>query len=230
MNVKLRSTLSQLWIMVRAALGAFFLALPAWFRTRYMWPMLLVPAVWGVVVYQLEDADVIGWHNSAICQDIMEIVHPALLLSGALIAISGWGFVRDGSLAFLSVMCAFVVSREFGGQGTSLILYAGLVGLITYGHMRPGKIATLLESRFACSLMATCFLCYVISQLFDRGIIKRLGWLLTWDTSWKPPYSTQIEETMESVGGAFLLLAVLATLYLALRHRSHGDSDPNSAS
>jgi hypothetical protein len=35
---------------------------------------------------------------------------------------------------------------------------------------------------------------------------------------------------MESLGGAFLLLAVLATLYLALRHRSHGDSDPNSAS
>lgn len=172
-------------------------------------------------MYQLADANAMGWNDAAVCKASMEIFHPALLITGTLIAFSGWALTRNVSLAFLGVMCAFVLSREIGGQGTSLILYAGLVGLIIYGHAKPHNIATLLDSRFASSLMATGFLCYAISQLYDRGVIKRLGWLITWDTSWKHPYADQIEETLESLGGAFLIMAVLATLFLAVRHKSN---------
>lgn len=221
MSVEWRSRLLQLWAAVRASLGAFFRALPAWFRTRYLWILLLAPALWGIIVYQLADANVMGWNDSAICKAAMEFLHPALLMAGALIVFSGWALTRNVSLAFLGVMFVFVLSREFGGQGTSMILYTGLVGLITYGHARPGKLATLLDSRFASSLLATGFICYAISQLFDRGVVKRLGWLVTWDTSWIPPYATQIEETMETLGGAFLVLAALTTLFLAARNESN---------
>lgn len=211
----------QLWNRIKAALGAFFRALPTWFRTRYRWVLLLVPAIWSITVYLLADANAMGWNDAAICKATMEILHPALLATGAVIAFFGWALTRNVSLAFLGTMCAFALSREFGGQGTSFILYAGLVGLITYGHTRLDAIATFLDSRFASSLMATGYICYAISQLLDRGVVKRLGWLVTWDTSWKPPYATQLEETMEALGGTFLALTVVVTFFLAVRHKSN---------
>jgi hypothetical protein len=209
----------QIWTDIRTSLGAFFRALPAWFRTRYLWVLLTFPATCIIAVYQLADANVLGWHDSKTCKAAMEILHPALLIAGTVIAFSGWVLTRNISLAFLSIMCAFVLSREFGGQGTSFVLYAGLVGLITYGHTRLSNITTFLDSRLASSLIATGYICYAVSQLFDRGAIKRLGWLVTWDTAWKPPYATQIEETLEALGGALLLVAVLATFVLAVRHK-----------
>ncbi len=217
----LRSDSLQIWTNIPTSLGAFFRALPAWFRTRYFWILLLAPAVTIVIVYQLSDANVMDWSDSEICKATMEIFHPALLVVGTLIAFSGWVLTRNVSLAFLGVMCVFVLAREIGGQGTSVILYAGLVGLISYGHARPHNVATLLDSRFASSLMATTFLCYAISQLIDRGVIKRLGWMITWDTSWTPPYESQIEETLETLGGAFLITAVLVLLFLAVRHKNY---------
>jgi hypothetical protein len=182
--------------------------------------LLILPAAWIIIVYQLADANILGWHDSETCKATMEILHPVLLIAGTVIAFSGWALTRNVSLVFLGTMCAIVLSREIGGQGTSFILYAGLVVLITYGHARLSNITTFLDSRLASSLMATGYICYAVSQLLDRGVIKRLGWLATWDTSWKPPYATQIEETLETLGGALLAVAVLATFVLALRHNS----------
>ncbi|MGD8268137.1 MAG: hypothetical protein PVG19_13395 [Desulfobacterales bacterium] len=38
-------------------------------------------------------------------------------------------------------------------------------------------------------------------------MVKRIGWLILWDTSWKPPHASNLEEALESLGGFFLLLA-----------------------
>lgn len=202
---------------IKTALVTFFRSLPHWFRTRYLWILLLIPAIWIIVIYLLSDADFMGWNDAETCKAFMEILHPALLATGVLIALSGWLLSRNTSLAFLSVMCAFLLAREIGGQGTSFILYAGLAGLIIYGYFNQLKLMTLLHSRFACSWLATGFICYAVSQLLDRGVIKRLGWLFTWDTSWRPPYTSQIEESLEALGGSFILLAVFVILILATR-------------
>jgi hypothetical protein len=202
---------------ILTSLKAFFRALPNWFKTHYLRPFLLAPLVWGVIVYQLSYSDVLGWSDSSTCKALMEIIHPTLLAMGALLGFGGWKFTQSASAAFLGGICFFALAREIGGQGTSFVLYLGLIGLIAYGHSNYTKLISLLHSRFASSCLATGFICYAISQLFDRGVIKRLGWLFTLDTSWKPPFSSQIEESLETLGGAFLLLAVIVILISAMK-------------
>jgi hypothetical protein len=210
---KIRSYLIQ----IRTALGAFFRALPSWFRNRYLWILLLPPVLVSVVVYKLAEANIFGWSSTAQNKLVMEIIHPSLLMGGALLALAGWRYSRNTSLAFVGVMCAFTLARELGGQGTSFILYIGLIGLITYGYNNLDKLATLLESRLASSLMATAFIIYAISQLLDRGVAMRVGRLLLWDASWEIPFTSQIEESLESLGGLCLMLTVVVLIVLVVR-------------
>jgi hypothetical protein len=203
-------------VHIKTALAAFFRILPSWFRNRYLW-VLLLPVLVSLVVYKLAEANTFGWHSTAQCKLVMEIIHPSLLAGGILLALVGWRYSRNTSLAFVGVMCAFTLARELGGQGTSFILYIGLLGLVTYGYYNLGKLATLLESRLASSLMATCFIIYAISQLLDRGVAVRVGRLLLWDASWEIPYTSQIEESLESLGGLCLILTVVVLIVLVVR-------------
>jgi hypothetical protein len=203
---------------ISTALKAFLRALPDWFRTRYLRTQLLAPIIFGVGVYMLSHTNHWGWNNPAECKALMEILHPMLLGIGVILGFSGWTIQKNSSAAFLGSICISALAREIGGQGTSFILYAGLIVLIVYGYNNYKRLAGVLHSQFILSCVATGFICYAISQLFDRGVIKRLGWLFTWDTSWKPPYSSQIEESLETLGGAFLLLAVVSVLVSASKN------------
>jgi hypothetical protein len=210
----------QLYVSYRQlklAIGSFFKMLPSWFGTRYLWGFMIAPPVCMAAIYQLAAADVWGWQTAGTLKATMEIIHPSILGAGALIGIGGWALTRNQSTAFVGIMCAFAFFRELGGQGTSIVLYLGLIALIVYAQLNSHKLVTLVASRLATSAMATGFICYAISQLLDRGVIKRIGWLFTWDTSWKPPYSSQIEESLETLGGLCLLLTVLLVLVFALR-------------
>lgn len=205
------------FVRVKTALAAFFRVLPGWFRTNYLWILLLPSVLVSVLVYKLADTNTFGWHSTAQCKLVMEIIHPSLLAASVLLALVGWRFSRNTSLAFVGVMCAFTLARELGGQGTSFILYIGLIGLITYGYYNHDKLATLLKSRLVLSLMATCFIIYFISQLLDRGFAVRVGRLLLWDASWEIPYTSQIEESLESLGGLYLMLTVVTLIALVVR-------------
>ncbi len=140
----------------------------------------------------------------------MEVVHPALLAGFLLVSLLRLWVSRDPAFAFLAVLSVFVLGRELMGQGSTVILYAALIGLIIYGNRYPDRIASLLQSKWATSFLGMCFVCYLSSQLLDRGIVKRIGWLILWDTSWKPPFSSNLEEALESLGGLFLLLTPFA--------------------
>jgi hypothetical protein len=210
--------------LVKTALGAFFKALPEWFRTRYIWILLLIPIAWCVIIYMLADADFMGWSNAGTAKDFMEIVHPSLLASGAALGLLGFAITRNSSLVFMGVMCAFVLAREIVGQGSSSILYIGLIALITYGYANRDRVHSLMQSRLASSCIASTFICYFVSQMLDRGVIKRIGWLFTEGTSWVPPYSSQIEESLESLGGAFLLVTVVVLVVLALQRKNSNPS------
>ena len=203
--------------LIKTALAAFFRILPRWFLSRYLWALLLLPVLASLVVYKLAEANVFGWQSSTPCKLVMEIIHPSLLAGGMLLAFVGWGYFKNTSLAFIGVLCAFTLSRELGGQGTSFILLIGLLGLITYGYYNLEKLSTLLKSRQASSLMATSFIIYAISQLLDRGAAVRVGRLLLWDASWDIPYTSQIEESLESLGGLCLLFTVVVLIILVAR-------------
>lgn len=218
------------FLEVKNSLISFFKRLPGWFREQYIWSLLLAPAVCAFVIYQLSDANVWGWQTAGELKATMEIIHPSLLAFGALISLAGWALTKKQSLAFVGAMCGFAFFRELGGQGTSVVLYLGLIALIVYAQTKPEKLLLLLGSRVATSVMATGFICYAVSQLLDRGVIKRIGWMFTWDTSWKPPYSSQMEESLETLGGACLLLTVIVVLGLALRSWSQAAVQARSKS
>ncbi len=192
------------------AFRRFLLALPGWARREFVWGLLLVPVALAVLVYRLSAANFQGWADSDVFKPLMEIVHPGLLLGFLLLALWRLLTTRDRAFGFLAVLSAFVLGRELMGQGSTIILLMGLAGLIVYADRHPDHLASLRHAPWALNFLAMCFVCYLISQLLDRGVVKRIGWLILWDTSWKPPFASNLEEALESLGGFFLLLSPLA--------------------
>jgi hypothetical protein len=201
--------ISKITIACRAMLD-FLSSLKGWARRDFIWGMLIVPLLHIVLFYQLSKINFSGWADQSLFKSLMEIVHPALLAGFILLSLLRLWISRDTAFAFLAVLGAFVLGRELMGQGSTFILLAAIIGLILYGRRYPDLIASLLTSRWALSFIGMCFVCYFSSQMLDRGIVKRIGWLIFWDTSWKPPFSSNLEESLESLGGFFLLLTPLA--------------------
>jgi hypothetical protein len=181
-----------------------------WVRRDFLWYLLLVPVLLLAVIYHASAVNFLGWADSGVFKPLMEIVHPALLAGFLSLSLLRLISNRDPAFAFLTILSVFVLSREIMGQGSSIVLYAGLIGLVIYAHKHPQRIALLLRSRWATSFLGMCFVCYLSAQLLDRGVVKRIGWLVLWDTSWEPPYASNLEEALESLGGFFLLLTPLA--------------------
>ena len=197
--------MSKINFTYRATLD-FLSSLHGWARRDFIWGLLIVPILFIALVYYFSAVNFLGWADRNLFKSLMEIVHPALLAGFLLVSVIRlWGS-RDTAFAYLAVLSVFVLGRELMGQGSTFILFAALIGLIIYGRWHPDRIASLLQSRWALSFLGMCFVCYLCSQLLDRGIVKRIGWLIFWDTSWKPPFSSNLEESLESLGGFFLLL------------------------
>ena len=185
---------------------SFLYSLFGWIRRNFIWSLLIIPILLSVLVYYLSEANFQGWGDKTVFKPLMEIVHPALLAGLLFVSLLRLLTTRDTAFAFLAVLSVFVLIREILGQGSSFILFAGLIGLFVYGNKHPDRIASLLRSRWAICFMIMCFVCYLTSQLIDRGLVKRIGWLILWDTSWKPSHGSNLEEALESLGGFFLLL------------------------
>ncbi|MFP6583665.1 MAG: hypothetical protein VCD00_14085 [Candidatus Hydrogenedentota bacterium] len=177
-----------------------------WIRRDFIWSLLVVPMLSSAIVYILSVNNVNGWGESGSFKNLMEIVHPSLLAGFVLVAWGRWWLSRDASFMFLGVLGLCVLSREIVGQGSSFIVYIGIAALFVYASAHQMKLRRLLTSHWTTSFLFMCFLCYATSQFLDRGLIKRIGWLILWDTSWQVPFSSNIEEALESLGGAFLLL------------------------
>ena len=201
--------MSKINVACRATLE-FLSSLRGWARRDFIWGLLVVPILFIALVYYLSQANFLGWADRNLFKSLMETVHPTLLAGFLLVSLLRLWLSRNIAFAFLVVLSVFVLGRELMGQGSTFILFAALIGLIIYGRRHPNRIASLLQSRWAMSFLGMCFVCYLCSQLLDRGIVKRIGWLIFWDTSWKPPFSSNIEESLESLGGFFLLLTPFA--------------------
>ena len=200
------------------ALKTFFRGLPLYFRQDFiswLWPL---PLVLAALVYAGSDANLFGWSDSDRAKDMMEILHPALLATGALLSLMFWKVTADYSLGLMAAICSSCLGRELGGQGTSSILIVGLFLCIWYTDSHREQMKSFLQSLWPRSLVALCFISYAGSQLLDRSVIKHSGRLLSGDDEWNLPYSSNMEESMESFGGFCLLLATL-TLVVLIRRR-----------
>jgi hypothetical protein len=176
-----------------------------WIRSDFKWSLLIIPILFSVLIYSLSEVDYQGWGDRHRFKFLMEIVHPVILATFLLVSLQSWLSTKDTTFIFLTVLSVLVLGRELYGQGAGFVFYPALIGLIVYGSRNPDRIASLLGSKWATSFLGMCFLCYLSSQLLDRGLVKRIGWLIFWDTSWKPPHASNLEESLESLGGLFLL-------------------------
>ena len=192
------------------AVGRFLIAGLKWVQRDFIWSLLFVPVLYIALVYRLCDANFLGWSDSNVFKPLMEVVHPILLAGTLLVSLQSWRLTRDVAFAFLAVLSLLFLARELIGQGSSFLLYIAVIGLIIYGNRRSERIGSLLGSKWATSFLGMCCVCYLSSQLIDRGVAKRIGWLILWDTSWKLPHSSNLEEALESLGGFFLLCAPFA--------------------
>jgi hypothetical protein len=200
------------FVEMRLSLKNFIQALPDWWRRDFVWRLMTVPVLFIVLMYILSDANIFGWQDSTGCKNDLEIIHPVLLLFSIIISVGGWLKTKDSALLFIGFLAAFALARELLGQGSTFVFIAGIIGLIIYANRDLERIKTLLNSKWSTSLLGMCFICYFISQLFDRGFMKRIWWLVTMDTSSKPPYSSNIEEGLESLGGFFLVLTSISLI------------------
>jgi len=184
----------------------------SWVRRDFVRWLLLVPVVSSSIVYVVSTRDGRGWGDSDTFKALMEVVHPVFIVGFLLVSVQSWRVTRDAAYGFLGVLGIFVLSRELLGQGSSVVLYVGLVFLTVYARRNGDKLTHLFTSRWAASFLLMCLVCYASSQLLDRGVVKRIGWLLLWDTSWKPPFASNFEEALEALGGLFLLLTPFAVV------------------
>ncbi len=200
-----------------------------WVRRDFKWGLLIVPILFSVLIYTLSEVDFQGWGNRHRFKYLMEIVHPAFLATFLLVSLQSWFSTKDTTFAFLTVLSVFLLGREFVGQGAGFVLYPALIGIVVYGNRNQNRIASLLRSRWATSFLGMCFLCYLISQFLDRGLVKRIGWLILWDTSWKPPHASNLEEALEALGGLFLLCVPFAVRVSASVDQSKQSVQTSSA-
>ena len=204
--------IADLFEQIRRVVLALTKAILVWVREEFIWGLLIMPILLIAMVYGLSEANVLGWSDQAVCKAAMEIIHPILLVLALSISIFGYFKTRDTALLFLAVLNAFTLSRELIGQGFGVVFYPALIGLLVYGNNHRERIAALLRPRWTTSFLGMCFVCYFLSQTLDRGLIKRIIWLFYWDTSRTLPYSSNFEETLETLGGLFLMCTSLFVL------------------
>ena len=195
-------------------------SLPRWARGKFIWALLIAPVLFVALMYALINADAFGWQQPNLCKSHLEVVHPALLGCALVLAVAGWLRTKDYALAGLSVLCGGAFAREMLGQGHSFIFIIAMFAVIIFIEQKKTRAKALLDSKWATSLLAMTFVCYIFSQLLDRGLIKRIGRLVTMNGKWKPPYSSNIEEGLETFGGLFLLFTVITVLFVVKQHRS----------
>jgi hypothetical protein len=208
-----KNLIQKLLKQIRDAFLSFITVFPKWFSNDFYWGFLIIPFLFAGIIYGLSDADIFGWHRYKTCKHAMEIIHPSLLALTVAVSVAGYLKTKNRAFMFIAVLGAFALFREIFGQGTTFVFIIGIIGLMVYGDQHSERISTLLESRWMMSLLAMCFICYILSQLLDRGVIKRIGWLILWDTSWRLPHSSNMEESLESLGGFFLLITSISLLF-----------------
>lgn len=187
-----RSTIARIW---------------DWFRRNYAVGFLLIPVL-GVLTFRtLAAQDVLGWNDEPTCKGMMEIVHPTILASLAVIAWIRCAVSRSWIHGWLGALGTVLFCREIHFSGASIVLVGGGLTLAWLAWKHAPKMAPLAGRRLVLSLFLTGFVCYAGSQVLDRNVFKHVGRALTSDKKYKLAYSSQMEECLEALGGACLLIA-----------------------
>ena len=180
-----------------------------WAKGTFVWWLLFIPVIHFALVKYLSSEDLLFFQESAYVKQVFEIIHPSLLFVTMLLCWQGWRLSGRFAFGWLALFASCMFCREVHFEGSSVILVVGSLTLLAVAVRRTDERRAFLERRWACSFYFMGLICYLISQLLDRGILKHVIRWVTQDSSFKIFHSSNVEESMESLGGLFLLLTPL---------------------
>ncbi len=173
---------------------------------HFHWWLLFIPLITCIILFKLSVNDFMGWNNYSVFKDQMEMAHPGVLLTFTLIMFLRYYFSRTYLNGWLLAMGISLFCRELHFAGTGTAIYGALAVLFYLAWKNRARMTPLTENRVAFSLFIMVFICYFCSQFLDRGLAKRVGWIILWDFSWELPHASNLEEYLEFLGGTFLLV------------------------
>lgn len=195
-----------------------------WLRAEFKWPLLLFIPVVVTTIELLMYQDFLGWSESGVLKSKLEIAHPALLVAFTLLSLIGWRKFSHLPWVGMSLLGFAFVMREIHFEGSDYLMGVLVLGVLGYAWKNPDSFASLWKADWALSLMAMGFVSYFCSEvLFDRGLIKQPIELIMGDPEWKLPFSTQVEESLETLGGLFLLSSSI--VFFRFMNQSRVDSE-----
>lgn len=179
-----------------------------WIRREFRWPLLLaIPAV-ALLIALLSSRDFLEWDSRSTLKPVLEIIHPGLLFGFTVIALVGWLGKGYHVSAWMALLGSAFLMREIHFAGSDYLMGIIVLGIAVYVWRHPSKFEALWATPWSLSLLVMSLVSYGCSEvLFDRGLIKQPFEIIFSDPEWKLPYSSNIEESLETLGGFFLLLS-----------------------
>lgn len=181
-------------------------AFTRWLREDFVWWLPALPLLVAALVYYLSAINFQEWQHSWPLKSKLEIAHPVLLFVFLAGSFQGWRIARIYSFAWLTILSAVLFLRELHFFGTDALVYLTLILLGVAAYRAPQNLRALFRNRWASSLLAIGFFCYFCSQAFDRGLWKFVIGIAMRDPEFDIMNDSQIEESLETLGGFFLML------------------------
>jgi hypothetical protein len=179
-----------------------------WFLKYFRWPLLFAIPLIALIVAALSSQDFQGWGAEYVLKNKLEIAHPGLLFAFTLVTLAGWLLRGHRISGWMSLLGAAFFMREIHFEGSDYLMVVIVLGIFVYVWRNPDRFSALWKAHWPLSLLAMCFISYACSEvLFDRGLIKQPFEIIFDDPEWMLPYSSNIEESLETLGGLFLLLS-----------------------
>jgi len=188
-----------------------------WFAHVFHWWLLaVVPIHLGLISY-LSQYDLGIFRDEDATKRVFELIHPAVLVGFTLVSLQGYRLTRSTQFGWLTLFGAVLFCRELHFFGSGPILVGGLLMLLWAAVRQVEERRSFLAERWPASLFTLSFVSYVISQLLDRGVFQFSIQTIRGNPHWILLHRSNMEESLETLGGCFLLLTALC---LAGRRRS----------
>lgn len=185
-----------------------------WLRHDFYRSLILIIPCVALIIATLSSQNFMNWQTGHVLKNVLEVLHPALL--GTFTGIMFIGFVarRNQIAGWMALLGSAFFMREIHFEGSDFIMTFILLGIGVTAWRQPSRFTDLWNAPMTLSLIAMCGISYGCSEvLFDRGLIKQPFEIIFSDPEWKLPYSSNIEESLETLGGFFLLLSGFVFLF-----------------
>lgn len=187
-----------------------------WFSQTFYWWLLLIPAIHLGLISYLSQQKIGIFHNEVDPKVLFEQIHPAILVVFTLLSLQGWRLTRRYAFGWMTIFGCVLFCREMHFYGSGPILVGGLLLLLRAAIKQPEERRAFLSQRWAASWFTLSFVSYVVSQLLDRGVFEFIGRVIVWNFRWTLLHRSNMEETLETLGGLFLVFTTLTILASAL--------------